>query len=71
MTRRALADFADEALLPFRRMIGLVFFTSAWKHATDSQTLSKHMEMSKGFARFLGTVECAGTLGVLAVGSHA
>jgi putative oxidoreductase len=65
MTLPALANFTDEALLLLRLMIGLVFFTSGWKHATDPDTRSKDIEMSKGFTRFLGIAECAGALGVL------
>lgn len=65
MTLPALANFTDEALLLLRLMIGLVFLTSGWKHATDPETRSKDIEMSKGFTRFLGIAECAGALGVL------
>jgi putative oxidoreductase len=64
MTIPYLANFTDEALLLLRIMIGLIFFTSGWKHATSPETRSKDIEMSKGFTRFLGIVECAGALGV-------
>jgi putative oxidoreductase len=59
-----LANFTDEALLLLRLMVALIFFTSGWKHATDPEERSKDIEMSKGFTRFLGIVECAGALGV-------
>ena len=65
MTLPALARVTNEALLLLRVMIGLVFFTSGWKHATDPETRSKDIEMSKSFTRFLGIAECAGALGVL------
>lgn len=65
MAHPALANFTDEALLLLRLMIALVFFTSGWKHATDPEMRSKSIEMSTGFTRFLGIVECAGALGVL------
>ena len=65
MTLPALANFTDEALLLLRLMIGSVFLTSGGKHATDPETRSKDIEMSKGFTRFLGIAECAGALGVL------
>ena len=60
-----LADFADTAILLLRLMVGLIFFTSGWKHATNSEARSKDIEMSKGFTLFLGVVECAGGLGVV------
>jgi putative oxidoreductase len=59
-----LAHFTDEALLLLRLMVGLVFFTSGWKHATNPEERSRDIEMSIGFTRFLGFVECAGALGV-------
>jgi putative oxidoreductase len=59
-----LANFMDESLLLLRILVGLVFFTSGWKHATDPEHRSKDIEMSKGFTRFLGMAECAGALGV-------
>ena len=65
MTFPSLAKFTDEALLLLRLMIGMVFLTSGWKHASDPETRSKDIEMSKGFTCFLGIAECAGALGVL------
>jgi putative oxidoreductase len=61
-----LAQFTDVALLLLRLMVGLVFFTSGWKHTSDPEARSKSIEMSKGFTLFLGIVECAGALGVMA-----
>ncbi|MGB7436800.1 MAG: DoxX family protein [Candidatus Acidiferrum sp.] len=59
-----LANFTDLALLLLRLMVGLIFFTSGWKHASNPETRSKDIEMSAGFTRFLGIAECAGALGV-------
>jgi putative oxidoreductase len=64
MTIPYLANFTDGALLLLRLMVGLVFFTSGWKHATNPVERSKDIEMSIGFTRFLGIAECAGALGV-------
>jgi putative oxidoreductase len=61
-----LARFTDLALLLLRLMIGLVFFTSGWKHLTNPEARSKDIGMSKGFTIFLGAAECAGSLGVAA-----
>ena len=60
-----LAGFTDVALLLLRLMIGLVFFTSGWKHVTNPEVRSKDIEMSKDFTLFLGVAECAGALGVV------
>jgi putative oxidoreductase len=65
MTIPFLAGFTDEALLLLRLMIGLIFFTSGWKHATDTEARSKSIEMSFAFTRFLGIAESAGALGVV------
>lgn len=59
-----LAEFTNVALLLLRLMVGLIFFTSGWKHVTNPETRSKDIEMSKGFTLFLGIAECAGALGV-------
>jgi len=48
-----LTDFADTAILLLRLMVGLIFFTSGWKDATNSEARSKDIEMSKGFTVFL------------------
>lgn len=65
MTIPFLANFTDLALLLLRLMVGLIFFTSGWKHASDAEARSTEIGMSKGFTRLLGTVECAGALGVI------
>lgn len=65
LTLPFLANFTDIAILLLRLMVGLIFFTSGWKHATNSEARSKDIEMSKGFTLFLGVVECAGALGVV------
>jgi putative oxidoreductase len=66
VTLRFLANFTDVALLLLRLMVGLVFFASGWKHISDPEARSKSIEMSKGFTLFLGIIECAGALGVMA-----
>jgi|GEM_PF-505830 len=65
MNLPALAKFTDLALLLLRLMIGLVFFTSGWKHASNPEARSKDIEMSKGFTLILGVAECAGAAGVV------
>ncbi len=59
-----LVNFADIALLLLRLMVGLIFFTSGWKHASSPETRGADIEMSKGFTFILGIAECAGALGV-------
>lgn len=61
----ALARFTDLALLLLRFMMGLVFFTSGWRHASNPEARSKDIEMSKGFTFMLGVAECAGAAGVV------
>ena len=63
-TLAVLSEFTDIALLLLRLMVGLIYFTSGWKHATNPQARSKDIETSVGFALFLGIAECAGALGV-------
>src|SRR3954469_563659 len=65
MTISFLAHFTDIALLLMRLMVRLISFTSGWKHASDPETRSTEIEMSRGFTRFLGIAECAGALGVI------
>lgn len=64
MTISFLAKFTDVAFLMMRLMVGLIFFTSGWKHASNPEERSAEIEMSKGFTLFLGVAECAGALGV-------
>lgn len=64
MTIPFLANFTDIALLMMRLMVGLIFFTSGWKHVSNPEERSADIEMSKGFTLFLGISECAGALGV-------
>ena len=61
-----LAKFTDVALLLLRLMVGLIFFASGWQDISDPETRGKSIEMSRGFALFLGILECAGALGVMA-----
>ena len=64
MTIQILAHFTDLSLLLMRFMVGLIFFTSGWKHASNPDQRSADIEMSKGFTRLLGICECAGGLGI-------
>ena len=66
MTLRFLTNCTDVALLLLRLMVGLVFFTSGWKDISDPEGRSKSIEMSRRFTLFLGMLECAGALGVVA-----
>jgi putative oxidoreductase len=59
-----LLQFSDLALLLMRLLVGCVFVTSGWNHAKDPVARGKSIEMSPGFARFLGIAELAGGLGV-------
>jgi putative oxidoreductase len=59
-----LLQFSDLALLLMRLLLGLVFVSSGWSHATDPVTRGKSIGMSPGFTRFLGIAELAGGLGV-------
>ena len=59
-----LTNFSDIALLLMRLMVGLIFFTSGWKHVSNPEERSAQIEMSIGFTRILGISECAGALGV-------
>lgn len=65
LTLPFLANSTDVAILLLRLMVGLIFFTSGWAHATKSEERSKSIEMSNGFTVFLGIAECAGALGVV------
>ena len=47
-------------------MVGLVFFTSGWKDISDPEGRGKSIGMSRGFTLFLGILEGAGALGVVA-----
>lgn len=57
--------FTDLGLLLLRLMIGIVFLTSGWSHATKSAERSKSIGMSRGFTIFLGLGEIAGSLGIV------
>ena len=65
MTIQWLYGYADVALLLMRLLVGLVFVTSGWKHASDAVERAKSIGMSVGFTRFLGIAEVAGGLGVI------
>jgi putative oxidoreductase len=59
-----LLQFSDLALLLMRLLVGLVFITSGWSHASDPVERGKSIGMSPGFTRFLGIAELAGGFGV-------
>ncbi|HEU4587875.1 MAG TPA: DoxX family protein [Gemmatimonadales bacterium] len=59
-----LLQFSDVALLLMRLLVGWVFITSGWSHATHPVERGKSIGMSPGFTRFLGIAELAGGLGV-------
>jgi putative oxidoreductase len=65
LTLPFLANFTDVAILLLRLMVGLIFFTSGWKHATNPEERGKDIEMSEGFTVVLGIAECAGALGLV------
>src|SRR2546429_1652387 len=46
-------------------MVGLVFLTSGWNHLRDPAGRSKDIGLSKRITIFLGTVELAGSLGII------
>jgi putative oxidoreductase len=60
-----LANFTDIAPLMLRLMVGLIFLSSGWKHASNPESRSTDIGMSKRFTLFLGIAECAGALGVI------
>jgi putative oxidoreductase len=59
-----LYGFSDLALLLMRLIVGLVFITSGWRHASNAVERAKSIGESPGFTRFLGLAEMAGGLGV-------
>lgn len=59
-----LLQFSDVALLLMRLLVGWVFITSGWSHATHPVERGKSIGMSPGFTRLLGIAELAGGLGV-------
>jgi len=59
-----LERFTDLGLLLLRLMVGLIFVTSGYNHLKDPEARAKSIDMSKGFAIFLGVAELAGGLGV-------
>ncbi|HEU4648157.1 MAG TPA: DoxX family protein [Gemmatimonadales bacterium] len=59
-----LLQFSDVALLLMRLLVGWVFITSGWSHATHPVERGKSIGLSPGFTRFLGLAEIAGGLGV-------
>jgi putative oxidoreductase len=61
----SLTQFADEALLLLRLMVGTIFASSGWTHLKDPETRGQSIGMSKGFTVFLGAAEVAGALGLV------
>ncbi|HKD03863.1 MAG TPA: DoxX family protein [Terriglobales bacterium] len=60
-----LARFEDLGLLLMRLLVGVIFLSSGWSHASRAQERSKSIRMSRGFTIFLGLVELACGLGVM------
>lgn len=60
-----LFRFTDLGLLLLRLMIGIVFFSSGWRHVTKSEERSKSIGMSKGFTIVLGLAELAGSVAIM------
>src|SRR5579862_6119540 len=65
MTFPELARFESAAVLLMRLMVGAIFISSGWSHATHSTERAKSIGMSKAFTLFLGIAELAGSLGVI------
>ena len=65
MTFPELGRFESAALLLMRLMVGAIFITSGWGHATHPAERAKSIGMSKAFTLFLGVAELAGGLGVV------
>jgi putative oxidoreductase len=59
-----LLSFSDLALLLMRLLVGAVFLTSGWSHATDPVARGKGIGLPPGVTRLLGLAELAGGLGV-------
>jgi len=64
MTIQWLYGYSDLALLFMRLLVGAVFLTSGWRHATNPVERGKSIGLSPGATRFLGIVEVACALGV-------
>jgi putative oxidoreductase len=65
MTFHELSRFLPLSLLVMRLMVGAIFISSGWSHASHAAERAKSIEMSEGFTRFLGVAELAGGLGVV------
>ena len=60
-----LLEYSDIALLLLRCVVASVFITSGWSQIKDPVAKGKQNEVSPGVARFVGTAEVLGGLGVL------
>ncbi len=60
-----LLEYSDIALLLLRCVVASVFITSGWSQVKDPVAKGKQNEVSPGVARFVGTAEILGGLGVL------
>ncbi len=56
--------YADWSLLLLRLVLALVFGTSGFNHLRHSKERAASIGMSVPFTIFLGTAECAGTMGL-------
>ena len=59
-----LLQFSDAALLCLRLLVGLVFFTSGYRHAKDPVGRAASIGLSPGVTRVLGWAEMTAALGV-------
>lgn len=60
-----LSSLADVLLLAARVLMGALFFSSGWSHATKPEQRAKSIEMSPRFTFFLGWTEMVGATSVL------
>ena len=51
-----LARFQDLGRLLMRSLVGVIFVSSGWSHASRAEERSKSIGMSRGFTIFLGLV---------------
>jgi len=65
MVHLDLSAFFDYSLVLLRIMVGLVFASSGYSHATKADERSKDIGMPKGFTIFLGVAEMAGAAGIV------
>lgn len=60
-----LDQFTAYSLLLLRLMLGLIFGSSGYTHATKPQERGKDLGLPPGFTLFLGVAEMLGALGIV------